>query len=206
MPSPPPSPSPSPSPAAASSPPPPPPKPSPPKYERWPSKAAAAGYTAWRSRVAPTPVRIPYYEPIGGTTGPHRMAGELPPKPKPVIEYTPSKPYKPRGAPKVGFLSNIIRKVRGKEKWPSLGGSGGYHRMSGNWPPPSAAAPAAVATAPAAATSTVTSWYDSGKRLGGAAAAPAPEAASSVVSWYDSGKRLSAPSMVASWYDSGRRL
>jgi len=158
-------------------------------------------------RVAPTPVRIPYYEPIGGTTGPHRMAGRLPPKPKPVIEYTPPKPYKPRGAPKVGFLSNIIRKVRGKEKWPSLGGSGGYHRMSGNWPPPSAGASAAVATAPAAAaTSTVTSWYDSGKRLGGAVAAPAPKPASSVVSWYDSGKRLSAPSMVASWYDSGKRL
>ena len=117
---------------------------------------------------------------------------------------------KPRGAPKVGFLSNLIRKVRGKEKWPSLGGSGGYHRMSGNWPPPSAAAPAAVAAAPAtAATSTVTSWYDSGKRLGGAAAPPPPKpAASSVVSWYDSGKRLSAPSMVASWYDSasGKRL
>ena len=40
----------------------------------------------------------------------------------------------------MGFLSNLIRKVRGKEKWPSLGGSGGYHRMSGNWPPPSAGA------------------------------------------------------------------
>ena len=95
-------------------------------------------------------MRVPYYEPVGGTTGPHRMAGRLPPKPKPVIEYTPPKSSGPRGAPKVGFLSNIIRKVRGKEKRPR-GGSGGYHRMSGNWPPPSAGASAAVATAPAAA-------------------------------------------------------
>ena len=32
------------------------------------------------------------------------------------------------------------RTMQGKEKWPSLGGGGCYHRMAGRWPPPGAAA------------------------------------------------------------------
>tara|TARA_B100000513_G_scaffold189231_1_gene112806 strand:- start:510 stop:1268 length:759 start_codon:yes stop_codon:yes gene_type:complete len=95
----------------------------------------------------------------------------------------------------VGSIKNAFKgataKASGLRRWKNLGGSSGYHRMAGRWPPPdptpsqTAAAKTAIKTATAktaAAASSVKSWYDAGRRL----TPPKP----AVASWYDSGKRL----------------
>jgi hypothetical protein len=156
-------------------------------------------------RVYPPPVRELWYEPVGGTTGPHRMAGRLPPPPKPVIEYTPPTSTFRATTSKASDFDAFWRTMQGKEKWPSLGGGGGYHRMAGRWPPPGAAAvveEAAPAAQPAAAPAAdaaprVRKRDRVAQVLTGRSATPsypsaATPASAAVVSWYDSGVRLSS--------------
>ena len=174
---------------------------------RWPSKGGGGGVHRMAGRVYPPPVRELWYEPVGGTTGPHRMAGRLPPPPKPVIEYTPPTSTFRATTSKASDFDAFWRTMQGKEKWPSLGGSGGYHRMAGRWPPPGAAAVVEEAAPEAAAQPAAAPAADAAPRvrkrdrvaqvLTGRSATPsypsaATPAAAAVVSWYDSGVRLSS--------------
>ena len=94
---------------------------------------------------APSPQRELWYPPIGGTTGAHRGAGRWPP-PKPreslADPFAGAPAFKPASkktlATKVG---GFVRQLRGKEKWPMIGGTTGAHRGAGRWPPAEAAAP-----------------------------------------------------------------
>ena len=78
------------------------------------------------------------------------MAGRLPPPPKPVIEYTPPTSTFRVTTSKASEFDAFWRTMQRKEKWPSLGGGGGY-RMAGRWPPPAPGASVVEEAAPAAA-------------------------------------------------------
>ena len=184
-------------PAVASPPPPPATRTTSVQQTEWPTIGGTGGQHRGAGKWAPAPQRELWYPPVGGTTGPHRGAGRWPP-PKPMAPpadplaglpaWKPGK-QKSRG----GVLGNLVRKVRGREKWPRVGGTTGSHRGAGRWPPPAKAATAAIAAptpSPPPAKSKVASWYDSGVRLLGATPPPPPPPPPAVDSWYDKGQRL----------------
>eukprot|EP00966_Prymnesium_polylepis_P074895 1737505-Prymnesium_polylepis.1 len=63
-------------------------------------------------------------------------------------------------APQMGIPGAIAGLFgrKAKKEWPAIGGTTGYHRGAGRWPPPAVYPPKKAAAV-------VESWYDSGLRL-----------------------------------------
>ena len=75
----------------------------------------------------------------------------------PVVRASAVSPSRTAVTPQMGILDAIAGLFGRKKVWPAIGGTTGYHRGAGRWPPPATYSPKPVTI--------VESWYDSGLRL-----------------------------------------